>query len=455
MKHLDFLSSSPRIYLLNEKRGKNKLGGFFSIIFVLAMIALIIYYFYIYYYVLEFNLIYYKDNWSFLFYDKQLETLKKGKSFFFDVVNNPNNATIIPILEDHNHELKPAEKCKIKPDSDIFSDDAYCFDLAYSTSLNQKINEGNRSLYLYCTENCNKSNGEPAEVDIVLLTTNLKINHSNENPLIEKGFSGFGIKLTINNRIDVEYRYIFTPILYNSTEILNTKIKSRINTYLNSLQEISLDLKDRGFASFSLDLSYDCDVYIREYRTLLDILSKIGGLFSPVKLLFEILVYFYSDFEINSEITKNVFSKIKNYEYKQINNIQNEPNLDIEDIKKQNENKLVRKKFNINKGEQYFCSFFNFCCKSCKFCKTHRTMKILNSCSDLVETYLSAENILFNMILFENYYKENPITYNENSYLNKIYLEIEDQNIFGDNEKNEEKGKKEESETLISLDSKE
>ena len=33
------------------------------------------------------------------------------------------------------------------------------------------------------------------------------------------------------------------------------------------------------------------------------------------------------------------------------------------------------------------------------------------------------------MILFENYYKENPIKYNYNSYLNNIDKEIENKNI--------------------------
>ncbi len=47
-------------------------------------------------------------------------------------------------------------------------------------------------------------------------------------------------------------------------------------------------------------------------------------------------------------------------------------------------------------------------------------MKILNLSSDFVKTYLSAENIIFNMILLESYCKENPIKYNKNPYLNKI-----------------------------------
>ena len=50
MKRLDFLSSTPSIYLMKEKKGKNKLGGFFSIIFLLIMLILLIYYLYVFFY---------------------------------------------------------------------------------------------------------------------------------------------------------------------------------------------------------------------------------------------------------------------------------------------------------------------------------------------------------------------------------------------------------------------
>ena len=115
---------------------------------------------------------------------------------------------------------------------------------------------------------------------------------------------------------------------------------------------------------------------------------------------------------------------------------------------------MFRKKFNVNKCEQYFCSFFN-CCKCCNFCKTHRTMKILNLCSDFVQTYLSAENIIFNMILFENFYKDNPIKFTENSYLNKIDKDIENENIIKEEKENIEEKKeiKEEGESLIPVNS--
>ena len=163
---------------------------------------------------------------------------------------------------------------------------------------------------------------------------------------------------------------------------------------------------------------------------------------------------FYSDFEINSEITKNVFSTIKYYENKPVN-IENNANImNFKISNKNKEFKEIRKKFNINKGQQYFCSFFNLCFSSCNFCKCHRTMKILNLSSDFVKTYLSAENIIYNMILFENYYKNNDIQFSKNSYFNQIEKEIESE-LIEDENKEEEKKEKLKNEKMDENDKKE
>ena len=53
---------------------------------------------------------------------------------------------------------------------------------------------------------------------------------------------------------------------------------------------------------------------------------------------------FYLDLEINSKITKNVFSKIKNYEYNHVSKIPTEKNINNIDITVPNENNVKRKK---------------------------------------------------------------------------------------------------------------
>ena len=70
--------------------------------------------------------------------------------------------------------------------------------------------------------------------------------------------------------MQIYYNSKFTPILYKSSEILNTKTKNFINTYFASYEQTITNLKDYDYAGFGTSMSRDCDIYIREYRTLLD-----------------------------------------------------------------------------------------------------------------------------------------------------------------------------------------
>ena len=356
---------------------------------------------------------------------------------------------------DYNFILRPAEKCKVEPYSSS-TDEVYCLDLVVP-ELIEESKEGNIALFLRCDENCTDSHGQPIEMEGGIYTSKFKIDHKSEEPLIDikigKGNLGYGFNFNIRNTNDSYEQYMFgvTPIMYNSTAVLNTKTNTYIKSYLATLTRFrdNIDWTEAPVI-FTLYLNTNCDIYIREYRTLLDTLSKIGGLFSPIKLLFEVLILFYSDSEINSEITKNVFTKIKDYQYKPINNIDLKKNFKNIDINLSNKKKEIRKKFKVIKCEQYFYSFFNW--YGCfNLCKSTRTMRILNLCSDFIQTNLSAENIIFNMLLFESYYKDNPIKLKNNSFLNQINKDIGNDEISEEEEKDDKNEKKEEAESLIHM----
>ena len=454
MKNLDFISSSPNIYFLKEKRGKNKLGGFLSILFILSIITLIIYYIYIFYFGIEYTLKYYSDNSTTFFTKEQIEHLKKPKSFVLYILKK-NNAKITPLLMDYKGILNPAKKCKVEPYSSS-TDEVYCLDLVIP-ELIEKNEEGNIALFLRCDENCTDSHGQPIKIKGGIFTSKFKIDHKSEEPLIDikigKDNRGYGIEFNIKNTNDSyeQYRFGFKPIMYNSTAVLNTKTNTYIETYLTNLEHIIAKIDwTESPVIFKLYRDTNCDIYIREYMTLLDTLSKIGGLFTPIKLLFEVLILFYSDSEINSEITKNVFTKIKDYQYKPINNIDLKKNFKNIDINLSNEKKEIRKKFKVIKCKQYFCSFFN-CCRCYNLCKSTRTMRILNLCSDFVQTNLSDENIIFNMLLLESYYKDNPIKLKNNSFLNQINKDIGNDEISEEEENDDKNEKKEEDQSLIHL----
>ena len=349
MKILDFLSPSPSLYLLKEKRGKNKLGSIFSILFILAMLALSIYHFYIYSSELDFNLTFYRDMWFTSMTDEQKESINKPKSFSFGITYNPNNAKISILLQDYFNEFKPAEKCKKNPEPDVFTEEAYCFDLIFF-DFNEESKKGNNSLYLFCEENCTDEDGQPASIIVTMMGDMLKIDHKNKIAFRAYGGNAQSLYLSIYDDMQYQYLSFFTPILYNTTEKMNTKMKSYIDTQFTSIENdmnygkntvvirnesgLNSEISGSLFAGFYIGINNYADVYIREYRTFLDTLSKIGGLFAPIKLLFELLIFFYSELEINSEIVKYVFAKIKKYESEHMNiemdqKIQKKINLNI------------------------------------------------------------------------------------------------------------------------------
>ena len=75
----------------------------------------------------------------------------------------------------------------------------------------------------------------------------------------------------------VESYLYFTPILYNSSEALNTKTKTYINTQFTSADITAINKENGVFATFTTGMTNECNIYIRQYRNLIDTLSKIGG----------------------------------------------------------------------------------------------------------------------------------------------------------------------------------
>ena len=312
MKYCDFLSVPPSLYLLKEKKGKNKLGGFFSIIFILIMLAVTVYYFYIYFSGIKYNLKYIRDNWTSSFTEEEKDSINKNIEFYLSIEKNDNNASIIPILFNDNGNYdynvpKCNENYEIEPNGIIF-----CFNISFY-HLN---NSGFISLYLICKENCRNTDGYPANIEISLTTKNLKIEHGKNNPLSFEGEYGDIFQLPIAGKSYIHSFFQFTPIIYKTTKILSTKSDKFINIYFSDhlLRTYVDEYENSAFWGFNTIISTDNELYEREYITLLDTLSAIGGLFTTFKMIFSMLIMFFSDVENNFQITKNIIIKKHMYQ---------------------------------------------------------------------------------------------------------------------------------------------
>ena len=410
MKSCDFLSSSPTIYLLNQTKGKSKLGGFLSIMYVLVMIGISIYYFYLYFSGQKFELNYRTDNLK--SYPEIKQTIiGEQKIPIYIIINKKNiNSKLKYELSNNNiyYDESNLTRCedhfKKNYDADIF-----CFNTNFFGNY----------FSIKCKDNCTDLNGKPYELSFSVITQNLNINHDKKNPFEISDEIGETFFTNTKSNFFKNIFLLWTPVIYNTTKIFSGGREESLNFYINDFMERiqSKDIDDDILTTIYFGLSINCDIYERKYNTLIDTVSAIGGLFSTVKIFFSTLIMFYSNFENNYRITEKVILKKNTYQ----NFSKSTNKLDDYNIKsiEFNEKKLLEKKIRTRSCEHFFCSFFN-CGKN----KNRNTMKILNTCNDFVMKYLSAENIIFNNILFEKFYEENYIDISKIKIFNVIENEM-------------------------------
>ena len=404
MQNFDFLSIYPQVYVNSMTRARNKLGGFLSILNLLIIMGVCIFYFIKYFYGKEFDIKYFNEPLqNALSNDDLIDLSKRTMEVYFrtfPIIDN--NCKIIPIIAKNNSHLETnLSKCNDKLEIDS-KGQFYCFNFSFSTQF-----------LLGISGNCTDDNGRPFNIYAQLFVPNMHINHKNSYPfkswnksLENSILTNLPLDTSKNSLLQAIYQ--FTPILYKSNNILSRKNDRFKEIYLSNLQTITINQENVVFIkeekinliySIVNNLDLNCDVYEREYISLIDTLSKIGGLFSPLKLFLSFLIHFYSRYENNYQIVKNLVLKKNIYK----NNINN--NIVKADAKMELniERELMEKKNKINSSLEYFGIIFKCCWKR------RRTMKILNLCNNFVREHMSAENLIFNSILFEKYYEENPI----------------------------------------------
>ena len=411
MQNIDFLSLQPQVYVASKTKARNKLGGFLSLMNILVMIAVSIFYFIKYFSGNEYNVKFYSDNISSSFSSDELnELITHNIEFYFTLPNisNIGDCKIHPFLlnqydfYDESNLTKCNENFEIDPEGNI-----YCFNFSLSSKFNLGI-----------SGNCENENGNPYTIFPLKLTALSKINHKKEYPFetVEKKInqmikSGYPVFTSKNSSIFEILQ--FTPVLYESNKIFSQKSFRFKEIYFSDIKTISYnDINTEIIInnetinliySFMANLKINGEVFEREYITLMDTLSKIGGLFSPIKLFLSFLLLFYSGYENDYQIVKNLILKKNIYRNiiksnLNIKNIKSDKSLEL-NIEKQ----LFEKKNKINSCLHYFGIIFKCCCKK------QKTIRILNLCNEFVREYMSAENLIFNSILFEKFYEENPI----------------------------------------------
>ena len=378
------------------------------------MLGVFIFYIRIYILGKDFNVKYFNKNLSKSSLSEFKDLNYKEIELFLDINYLENNDCRIHLffnkninnndIYDESNITKCNENLDIDPNGYL-----YCFNYSLLGGLE-----------LGFSGNCSDEYGNPNDITVEILTTNYEINHKSKNPFQKS-------ERNIDNLISYDFLYFlskktyyrnlaqFSLVSYKSDNIFSKNTDTFLELYLKDIKTITYSelnntvINDKAIHRiyslyFTEELDYDA--YEREYISLLDTLSKIGGLFSPIKLAFSILIQFYSGYEVNYQIVKNLILK-KNIYKNNLNNNNNKIKID-KSLELNVEKALNKKKNNINSCLHFFGTIFKCCCQK------RKTLRILNKCNEFITEHMSAEHLIFNSILFEKYYEDNPIRNIEN-----------------------------------------
>ena len=134
-----------------------------------------------------------------------------------------------------------------------------CFNLSFY-HLAEKGKEYTM-FYLLCKENCVDSEGNSPIFGFNIYTPNLKIDHSRQNPLLSKHAYGDHIYIATNNNQYVNYLLVFTPILYRTSAVLNTKSYEYVDTSYSGFIRVFMMKIDNKNKLYSPELYYNYGEY--------------------------------------------------------------------------------------------------------------------------------------------------------------------------------------------------
>ena len=430
MHYLDFFSDSPRTYIFQKGANKTKIGGFLFIIYAIIMtlisIAYILDYAYNDKYTVEYSrylnssmnaqfvIIDEKFNidisFKFRILDHQRNTLSEEDFvIFFKEAPIKQNEFIKSKLSDL-YDLRIYYKCEEKKCEPKIKNRYFILEIGYSgfelyhqndTHPPLQMNE-NKTFFYRANFNFYYSSS------IFLNWEAVKYKEENGVPKI------FNIA-----KKDDKYDYI-SGYISSSSWILNDDAKDDEDSDLKLLTRVYLRMVNIGYTE-----------YKRKKYGILDVISKIGALFSTIRVFFLYVLKYYSKNFDNYKVIEKILNK-DNIGLKNENNNKIFPLMkDISDNDSDNDNKILIKD-DINHEEDannienennqikklikfYFFDFYfnNIYCT--RFHKIKQD--IINVYNEISSKYFSVDTIIYNQIKLENLFKDYKWN---NSSLNSI-----------------------------------
>ena len=440
MNNLDFLSGPPNIFIFKKKSNKTTFGGFLFLIYIIIMLLI--------------SLIYVID---YIFNDKYIieyssylnATNKELSNPFSYMDNNSNINSEVPLLNFSLNILKINEIYPINLSERFIILDAFDYtELKRNTFYQKNISRfGFMIMYICENQDCNLNEDDFNKFDyyIEIKYNGFELRHQEDIPLRNddnitfKDFYFFSFTHSIIQLLNweiVKYKEekgisrIFDQLFEKKNEYIGGYISPGEVSYINHpiFSNIIAGKHSRILGEFLMSNTQRQYIeYKRRKISILDVLAKIGALFTTFYSCFTFVFKYYSSNFDNYKIIQNIVKQklnptknektIKNIELNLISNNSND-NLNINDDNKTspiivNENDLIindedaddiEKEKKIKFQKLTIAHFFlNYIyCKNCSKFRGNDFQEIINICNDIISNYLSVESLLYNQILLEN-----------------------------------------------------
>ena len=431
MHYLDFFSESPKTYIFQKSANKTKFGGFLFLIYIIIMSFISISYILDYAYNDKYKVEYSRHlNFSLnaQYINDIDQSLDIDISFKFRILNQERDSLPekdfeilyrgVPIKQNefiksklsYLYGLKIYYKCEDKNCKPKITTRFFILEIEYSGFELFHQNDTHPPLQM----NENKTFIYRANFNLNYPST-IFLNWEAVKYKEENGVA----KIFNLTKKDDKYDYI-SGYISSSSWILNDDIEDDKGDDLKLLAHVNLRMVNIGYIQ-----------YKRKKHGVLDVVSKVGALFSTIKVFFIFILKYYSNSFDNYKLVEKILNKnntnTKNEKNKKIFHLME----DISDNDNDKDNKLLNKddipdndnKLLIKKDINYEedsnddenqeirklikFSFFDFYFNNI-YCKKFHKIKqeIINLYNEISCKYLSVDTIIYNQMMLENLFKD-------------------------------------------------
>ena len=438
MRQLDFLSTSPNIYIFREKTNKTIFGGVLFLIYIIIMISISL--MYIIDYLVNDKYIIETSSYLNMAYKESMNPFTYLDNYIKDASETN------PLINISFNLFKVNESQPINLSERFLIHDAFSYEpLQRNTFYQKKASEiGLILLYKCDPENCTMDKSDFSTFDYYLEMTynGFELDHSkeiplkNDNNIFFKNFYFFSFnntKIEFLNWEVIKYKEekgiprLFDKLMGRKNEYISGYISYGDFTYIDHPIFSSYFSDSKIIAELIMTKGQrDYTEYKRRKISILDVLANIGALFSTFFSCFSFVFKYYSGNYNNYEIIQKIVTpkktlikndkKVKKVKITELNEFPiisiDKDDLLLNDEKDDNIKEVSDESFDDNKKEEKKgykrIEFVQFLLNNlyCKKCNKFNEQEIIRICNEIISNYLSVESILYNQIMLQNLFKD-------------------------------------------------